>query len=63
MVYISALDHSTSFNKDNYMACSDTFYRKGIWRGEKVFERNAQGEVVKLLDRRENNDIVWKKSN
>jgi hypothetical protein len=42
--------------------CVDTFYRKGVWRGEKVFERNANGRVVRLLDRRENNDLVWKKA-
>jgi len=41
--------------------CQDTFYRKGVWRGEKVFERDAQGRVVKMLDRRENNDLVWRK--
>lgn len=41
--------------------CVDIFYRKGIWRGEKVFERDAQGKVVRLLDRRENNDLVWRK--
>ena len=41
--------------------CQDIFYRKGVWRGEKVFERDAQGRVVKLLDRRENNDLVWRK--
>lgn len=41
--------------------CTDIFYRKGTWRGEKVFERDAQGRVTKLLDRRENNDLVWKK--
>src|SRR5262245_42050520 len=40
----------------------DTFYRKGVWRGEKVFERDASGRVIKLLDRRENNDLVWKKA-
>lgn len=41
--------------------CGDILYRKGIWRGEKVFERDAQGKVVRMLDRRENNDLVWKK--
>src|SRR5262245_11327549 len=41
--------------------CEDTFYKKGVWRGEKVFERDAKGRIVNLLDRRENNDIVWKK--
>jgi hypothetical protein len=41
--------------------CADTFYRKGVWRGEKVFERDERGRVVKMLDRRENNDLVWRK--
>ena len=41
--------------------CTDVFYRKGVWRGEKVFERGEQGRVVRMLDRRENNDLVWKK--
>jgi ketosteroid isomerase-like protein len=42
--------------------CADTFYRKGVWRGEKVFERDSEGRVVRLLDRRENNDLVWKRT-
>jgi hypothetical protein len=41
--------------------CVDIFYRKGSWRGEKVFQRDGQGRVIALLDRRENNDLVWKK--
>jgi hypothetical protein len=41
--------------------CADTFYKKGVWRGEKVFKRDAQGAVVGMLDRRDNNDLVWKK--
>ena len=41
--------------------CEDTFYRKGVWRGEKVFERDASGRIVRMLDRRENNDLVWRK--
>jgi hypothetical protein len=41
--------------------CADTFYRKGVWRGEKVFERDAGGGVARMLDRRDNNDLVWKK--
>jgi hypothetical protein len=39
----------------------NTFFRKGTIRGEKVFERNASGGVVAMLDRRENNDLRWKK--
>lgn len=41
--------------------CVDTFYRRGVWRGEKVFERDAKGKVVRMLDRRENNDLVWER--
>ena len=41
--------------------CTDVFYRKGVWRGEKVFERDARGRVVRMLDRRENNDLVWER--
>lgn len=41
--------------------CGDIFFKKGVWRGEKVFERDSGGKVIKLLDRRENNDLVWKK--
>ena len=41
--------------------CVDIFYRKGSWRGEKVFQRDGQGRVVAMLDRRDNNDLVWKK--
>jgi len=42
--------------------CSDILYRKGVWRGEKVFERDGQGKVIRMLDRRENNDLVWRKT-
>jgi len=38
-----------------------TFFRKGTIRGEKVFARDASGRVVAMLDRRENNDLSWKK--
>jgi hypothetical protein len=41
--------------------CADTLFRKGVWRGEKVFERDAKGKVVRILDRRENNDLVWER--
>lgn len=41
--------------------CHDMFYRKGVWRGEKVFERDTKGQVIRLLDRRDNNDLVWQK--
>jgi hypothetical protein len=41
--------------------CADIFYRKAGWRGEKVFDRDARGRVARMLDRRGNNDLVWKK--
>jgi hypothetical protein len=39
-----------------------TFFRKGTIRGEKVFVRDASGHVIQMLDRRENNDLTWKKT-
>ena len=48
--------------KEELVAADDnTFFRKGSVRGEKVFARDATGRVTALLDRRENNDLVWKK--
>lgn len=38
----------------------DRFFRKGS-RGERIFSRDERGRVVKMIDRRDNNDIVWKK--
>ena len=37
------------------------FIARAFGARERVFERDAQGNVVKMLDRRENNDLVWKK--
>ena len=42
-------------------ADENTFFPKGTIRGEKVFVRDAGGRVTEMLDRRENNDLVWKK--
>jgi len=42
-------------------ADENTFFPKGTIRGEKVFVREASGRVTRMLDRRENNDLVWKK--
>jgi hypothetical protein len=42
-------------------ADENTFYPKGTLRSVKVFVRDATGRVTHLLDRRENNDLVWKK--
>jgi hypothetical protein len=38
-----------------------TFFRKGNPRGVKIFVKNEQGQVIKMLDRRDNNDLVWQK--
>lgn len=43
-------------------ADNNTFFRKGTLRGEKVFARDASGRVTAMLDRRENNDLTWKKT-
>ena len=40
-------------------AC-DVFFRKGV-EGRFVFRRNERGEVDALIDRRNNEDILWKK--
>jgi hypothetical protein len=42
-------------------ADENTFFTKGTIRGEKVFVRDTGGRVTQMLDRRENNDLVWKK--
>lgn len=42
-------------------ANESTFFVKGTIRGEKVFVRDASGRATKMLDRCENNDLVWKK--
>ena len=38
-----------------------TFFPKGSVRGEKVFVQDASGQTLRMLDRRENNDLIWKK--
>jgi hypothetical protein len=40
----------------------DIFFRKGI-EGRRLFRRTAAGRVDALIDRRNNEDIVWKKIN
>ncbi len=39
---------------------TDIFFRKGV-EGRKVFRRDEAGRVDALLDRRNNEDIVWRK--
>lgn len=52
----------TGRDKEELLPADDhTFFRKGSIRGEKVFLRDSAGHVTQMLDRRENNDLVWKK--
>jgi len=39
----------------------DRFFRHGAKRGERVFLRDAKGRVVRMIDRRDNNDLVWRR--
>jgi hypothetical protein len=48
--------------KEELLAADEhTFFPKGSVRGEKVFVEDASGRTVRMLDRRENNDLVWNK--
>ncbi len=38
----------------------DIFFRKGV-EGRRLFRRNDRGKVDALLDRRNNEDVVWRK--
>jgi hypothetical protein len=40
----------------------DMFFRVGI-EGRRLFHRNADGKVDTLIDRRNNEDVLWKKIN
>jgi len=40
---------------------NDRFVRAGAPRGERFFRRDASGKVVELVDRRDNNDLVWRR--
>ncbi len=37
----------------------DRFFRQGARRGERIFRRGPDGRVDAMLDRRDNNDLVW----
>ena len=38
----------------------DIFFRKGI-AGRRIFERGADGKVLRMIDRRDDGDLVWKR--
>ena len=49
--------------REELVAAGDaTFFRKGTVRGEKIFVRDPSGRVTSMLDRRDNNDLVWKRT-
>ena len=39
-----------------------TYFRKGNPRGLKIFVKNENGQVIKLIDRRDNVDLIWRKT-
>src|SRR5262249_48016767 len=39
---------------------SDVFFRKGV-EGRRLFQYDVNGKVDALIDRRNNEDIIWKK--
>jgi hypothetical protein len=40
---------------------NDRFVRAGAPRGERFFRKDASGEVFELVDRRDNNDLIWRR--
>lgn len=42
-------------------AGTDTFFISGRPRGVKIFARGADGKVTQIVDRRDNNDLIWKR--
>jgi hypothetical protein len=40
---------------------SDIFFRKGI-EGRMLFSHSDDGKVITLIDRRNNEDVVWTKA-
>jgi ketosteroid isomerase-like protein len=42
-------------------AGTDTFFVPGRPRGVKIFARGADGKVTEIVDRRDNNDLIWKR--
>ncbi|MDT3687540.1 MAG: DUF4440 domain-containing protein [Pseudorhodoplanes sp.] len=40
---------------------NDRFVRAGAPRGERFFRRDNGGNVVALVDRRDNNDLIWRR--
>jgi hypothetical protein len=39
----------------------DRFFRTGARRGERIFRRDAAGRVDAMVDRRDNNDLIWRR--
>ncbi len=54
------LERSNGKKVQLFPESSDVFFRKGV-EGRILFHLNEQGKVDQLIDRRNNEDIVWKK--
>ena len=53
----------TGRSKDQLIPeAADIFFRKGV-EGRRLFRRNEKGKVDALIDRRNNEDLIWKKIN
>jgi hypothetical protein len=52
----------TGRSKEELLPANETtFFRKGTVRGEKIFVKDENGRVFQMIDRRDNNDLIWKK--
>ncbi len=40
----------------------DRFFIEGAPRGERIFRRDARGRIDAMLSRRDNNDLVWRRT-
>jgi hypothetical protein len=52
--------NSNSPKESLFNEAGDLFFRKGI-EGRLLFRRDAQGKVDGLIDRRNNEEIIWRK--
>lgn len=56
------LGQRTGRNQEELLPLNENmFFVKGRTRGEKIFVKDKQGKIIEMIDRRDNNDIVWKK--
>lgn len=52
----------TGREKEELFPTTETmFFRKGNPRGVKIFATDSKGNVIQMIDRRDNNDLIWKR--